>query len=138
MSSPHCVFRKPVMGSGFSCPHASLCHTPMGCSVLCADLDAYDRCNDLLEVLTETGRFALSYTPGTDSYTHGKLMKVQHGGLIGLNRALRPEQPASPVQDIAALVELADAVERRDEELPLQEIINEMRHWQNRRRGREK
>jgi hypothetical protein len=51
-----------------------------------------------------TGRFALSYTPGTDSFTHGKLMKVQHGGLIGLNRALRPQGPASPVQDIAALV----------------------------------
>ncbi|MGD8742826.1 MAG: hypothetical protein PVH46_05325 [Granulosicoccaceae bacterium] len=136
MAGPHCAFRKPVMGSGFTCPHASLCHTPMGCSVLCSDLDAYNRCNTLLELLIEAGRFVLSYTPDTDSFTHGKLMKVQHGGLVGLNKALRPVTEPSPVEDIAELVTLAESLTVRGEELPLQEVITEMRNWQTRRRRR--
>ena len=131
MNRPHCVFRKPVMGSGFPCQHASLCHTPMGCSVLCEDLDAYDRCNDVLETLIHAGRFALGYTLDTDSLTHGKLMKIQHGGLLGLNKVLNPDRDPMDIEDISLLIEQASQAE-----LPLQDIIAEARQWQNRRRGR--
>lgn len=131
MQNPHCAFRKPVMGSGFTCEHASLCHTPMGCSVLCQDLDAFDRCNDLLDTLTEAGRFALGYTPGTDTFTHGKLMKVQHGGLLGIQAFLEPDATADRVENISELVDKALQIE-----LPLQDIINGMRHWKTRRRGK--
>lgn len=131
MDRPHCVFRKPVMGSGFPCRHASLCHTPMGCSVLCGDLAAYDHCQDMLDTLIHAGRFALGFTPDTDSLTHGKLMKVQHGGLLGMNRALNPDREPADIKDISQLIDSATKVD-----LPLQDIIAEMRQWQNRRRGR--
>lgn len=124
------------MGSGYQCRHASLCHTPMGCSVLCADMDAFERCNTVLELLIEAGRFTLGYTPGTDSFTHGKLMKVQHGGLAGLNKAVRPGQVAAPVEDISELTARAIAIDEDGVELPWQAIVTEIRNWENRRRKR--
>ncbi len=131
MDKPHCVFRKPVMGSGYTCEHASLCHTPTGCSVLCEDLEAFDRCSEVLDTLIVAGRFALGYTPATDSFTHGKLMKVQHGGLLGMQRFLRPDSTADKVENIHQLVAQALQVE-----LPLQDIVAEMRAWKNRRRSK--
>lgn len=133
MDHPHCAFRKPVMGTGYGCEHASLCHTPMGCSVLCQSPEHYARCNDVLDSLIEAARFALSYTPGTDSFTHGKLMKVQHGGLIGLNKVLNPAADPHHIENICALIAQVSAID-----LPLQEILAEMREWQNRRRGKKK
>lgn len=110
-------------------------HLPTGCSVTCASAEAFDRCEKFLDHLINTAQFALHYVDGTDSLTHGKLMKVQHGGLQGLQALMHDDE--EPVGDIHAL--LNDAISRygETEVIPTELLLPYIKAHQNKRRKRD-
>lgn len=107
-------------------------HLPTGCSVTCASTEAFGRCEQFLEHLINAAQFVLHYVDGTDSLTHGKLMKVQHGGLQGLQVLV--EETEKPITDIHALMN--DAVSRygKVDEIPTELLLPYIKAHQNKRR----
>jgi hypothetical protein len=107
-------------------------HLPTGCSVTCASLDAFDQCEQFLDQLINAAQFALHYVDGTDSLTHGKLMKVQHGGLQGLQVLI--EETKQPITDIHGLLNKAVACYGTVEDIPAESLLPYIKAHQNKRR----
>jgi hypothetical protein len=132
MSRAHCPFRKTILGSGCQCSQAAMSHLPTGCSVTCASLDAFDQCERFLDQLINAAQFALHYVDGTDSLTHGKLMKVQHGGLKGLQVLI--EESDQAVSDIHGLLNAAVVRYGDIDTIPVESLLPFIKAHQNKRR----
>ena len=131
MARDHCPFRKPILGGTCGCAYAAKTHLPTGCSVTCKDDAAWDRCEQLLEHLISAGQFALHYIDGTDSLTHGKLMKVQHGGLLGLAVLYNDKEQVS---DIHELLEKLVARYGSVGDIPIEPLLPYIKTHENRKR----
>ena len=60
--------------------------------------------------------------------------KVQNGGLLGLQRALRPELRIENVADIAGLTTLGERTYGSLEQFPYQEIVKSIVKFEGRKR----
>jgi len=136
MARDHCPFRKAILGGACGCSLAAKTHLPSGCSVTCKDDVAWDRCEALLDHLVGAAQFVLHYVDGTDSLTHGKLMKVQHGGLFGLCAML--DNGNEQVSDIHGL--LGKAVTRYGSvaNIPVEPLLPYIKAHENRKRKKDK
>jgi hypothetical protein len=135
MTRAHCPFRKTILGGSCQCSRAAMSHLPTGCSVTCASLDAFGQCEQFLDHLINAAQFALHYVDGTDSLTHGKLMKVQHGGLLGLQMLIEESEQA--VGDIHGLLNTAVARYGGIEDIPAELLLPYIKAHQNKRRKKD-
>jgi len=133
MSREHCPFRKAILGGTCSCHLALKAHLPTGCSVSCSDDEAWDQCDALLSEMLGAARFVLQFIEETDSLTHGKFMKVQHGGLLGLAR-LMSNGKSTDVHDIHDLVNAAKQHYGSLHDIPYQELLDDIAKWKLKRR----
>ena len=133
MSREHCPFRKTILGGSCSCHLALKTHLPTGCSVSCSDDGAWDQCDELLGELVVAAKFVLQFMEDTDSLTHGKFMKIQHGGLLGLARLMNDDE-STTVDDIHALVNSARQRYNSLHDIPYQELLDDIANWQLKRR----
>lgn len=132
-----CQFEKAVLSSRCACSKAQRLNLAEREAVVCTLQAARLRCQALLDALHQNARFALKQAHQPDAMPHGKEMKVQCGGLQGLQAALFPES-GEGVGDIAGLVEQAVARFGGLEHLPYQEIVRAIAHYQVRKGRREK
>jgi len=97
---------------------------------------AWQRCGAWLELLRPRAQFALQLTQVSGPLPHGKEMRVQCGGLKGLQALDAPEVADPQVSDVAGL--LAAAAERFGtlEAVPFQDVVKFIAQFQLRRRGR--
>lgn len=107
-------------------------HLPTGCSVTCASLEAFGQCEQFLDHLINAAQFALHYVDGTASLTHGKLLKVQHGGLKGLQALIEESEQA--IEDIHGLLNKAIARYGEIEAVPAESLLSYIKSHQNKRR----
>jgi len=133
MARDHCPFRKTILGGVCACSLAVKAHLPTGCSVTCRDDNAWDRCDDLLSDMITAAQFTLQFVKNTDSMTHGKLLKIQHGGLLGLARLVKGEG-VTAVDDIHALVTSAEQQYSSIQKIPHKDLLNDIAGWQLKRR----
>jgi hypothetical protein len=70
------------------------------------------------------------------SMPHSVLVKIQHGGLLGLQRLLEPGAAGSgAVQDIHALVDQAAGKYSNLDAIPCPALVQDMTGYKLRRRG---
>jgi hypothetical protein len=88
--------------------------------------------------MRRNARFALQLTQAEGPLPHNKEIRVQTGGLLGLQKLLRPEQANSDsVVNIHGLVEQAISEYRELEALPYDRIVQAIVSFQGRKkRGR--
>jgi len=129
----HWPFRKTILGGSCECGQSRLAHLPTGCSVICQSEEAFVRCEELLDKLINVSQFVLQYVEGTDSFTHGKLLKVQHGGLLGLAKEISGSE-MQHVSDINALVNAAKQRYKTLQEFPYPLLLNDIQNWKLKRR----
>ena len=81
-------------------------------------------CNDLLNIMRQKARFSLHVTHATSPLPHAKEIKVQVGGLLGLQKLLNPQAAdASTVGDIYGLTNAALGHYISISELPFAQIV---------------
>jgi len=100
-------------------------------SIACSSPVARAACNQLAGLLREKSAFALGLARTARILPHAMVMKIQCGGLLGLQAALDPEAPAP---DVHRLVRMA--VERHGDlaALPFSTMVQSVAAWQGRRR----
>lgn len=132
-----CAYEKAILTNNCACSLADKFCIAEREGVHCGSAPAQAACIRLLDLLRRQARFALKTTDQRAALPHAKAMRVQVGGLRGIEAVLHPEQPIpTRIQDIRRTVLDAIATFGSLEGLPFQEIIKQVAAYQGRRRLR--
>lgn len=132
-----CPFGKAILTSHFSCEKSARVLLAERVSVSCKEAAARDRCAALLDMLRHKALFALKITHMDEEIPHAKEMKVQCGGLLGLQLALYPEMTGNTgVANIYALVEQVLGQFESMDALPYGDVVKSIAIYEGRRKKR--
>ncbi|WP_303903339.1 hypothetical protein [Thiohalomonas denitrificans] len=128
-----CVFAKAVLRGCAACSHSEKVLIAEREAIACQSPGGHQRCGGLIARLRENALFALRLKQLDGPLPHGKEMKVECGGLLGLSSVAQGED-AEHVDDIGALV--SESLERWHdfEQLPYSEISQWVVKYQSRRK----
>ena len=133
-----CAFEKVVLTHRCSCTCSTRFYLADREGISCDSGTSHGSCIRFLELLHENARFALRITTRETELPHAKEIKVQNGGLLGLQRVLRPDLASDTVSDIAALIATGNKTFGSPEQFPYREIVKSIASFEGRRRPRSK
>lgn len=126
-----CVFERALLARHGVCELALRHQIAERETVACAQPVARAACAQLHGLLREKSAFALKLTETTRILPHAMVMKIQCGGLDGLQAVIDPEAPAP---DVHRLVREAQARYGELAALPWSEVVKGVSAWKARRR----
>jgi len=131
-NSNPCAFYKAVLRRCANCSRAQKVFIAEREAVACKSPGAQQRCKEVVQVMREKALFALKLTHLENALPHGKEIKVECGGLLGLQAAIHPELQSETVSDINGLID--EAVQRHGslDQLPYGEVVKFVVHYQSR------
>jgi hypothetical protein len=133
-----CPFKRVLLPGDFGCRHATVVTRREGPDIACSSSSTQALCAEVLFGLKQHGLPALGYTDDLTELPHGVAMKVQMGGLLGLQRLVGvPAPETAVVADVGAVV--TAGVERYGSTpaIPYAGVVEDMSAFQlKRRRGR--
>ena len=88
MEEYKCAFNATLMGDQFGCIHARHVTRRGGPDVACADDTGHERCRQLFELLKTSALPAFGVEDDLLSMPHSTLVRIQFGGLLGIQRLL--------------------------------------------------
>lgn len=132
-----CVFQKSILTRTCHCSRSHRFCLAEREGVACQSPAAQERCNDFLNQIRDNARFALGMASVSGKLPHGKEMKIQCGGLRGLQQDLLGDE-ADPdlVEDIYALLDQALKRDGEMKALPYPEIVQGIANFRMRKRSR--
>lgn len=133
-----CVFEKAILTRRCSCAVSARFYLADREGISCESAEAQGRCQCFLELLRENARFALKVASLQNELPHAKEIKVQNGGLLGLQRILRPDLGTETVADVAALTALGERTFGSLRQFPFRELVKFIVNFEGRRRTRPK
>lgn len=136
MEEHKCPFSAPLVTHQFGCTKATEVVRRGGAEINCTDSAAHTGCGLLFERMKRAALPAFGVEDDLLSMPHSVLVKIQYGGLLGLQRLLRAAlQVGERVDDIQALA--AEASLRFSDELPYASLVDDITAFKPRaRRGR--
>jgi len=136
MDELKCPFSAPLVTRQFGCACSQEVIHRGGTEINCTDAAAHARCDLLFKRMKTEALPAFGVEDDLLSRPHSVQVKIQYGGLLGLQRLLRAEpQVAERVEDINALVVEA-ALQFRDV-VPCAPLVADITAFKPRaRRGR--
>jgi hypothetical protein len=115
-----CPFGKAILACCCACSLSRRAAIAEREAVICTRAAAREQCCKLYGLLRHNSVFALRLIHASDPLTHANNMKVQCGGLHGLQLAL---DATDEIGDVATLVETAREEFGSLEELPFSQVI---------------
>ena len=132
-----CVFEKAINARRCTCDLSQRFNLADREGVSCTSETGAIRCRQLLDLLRDNARFALQMTNVPGPLPHAKEVKVQIGGMLGLQKLLRPEMiDDDVVHDINGLAEVAIQRFNSLDNLPYSEIVKSVVSFEGRLRRR--
>ena len=133
-----CAYEKAILTNQCACSQAHKFCIAEREGVHCGSDQARADCLELLDILRRQARFTLKHTNTSDrtALPHAKAMRIQVGGLRGIQAVLRPDAPvAGPITDIRGIIRAALARFGSLDRFPFPEIIKYIAAYQGRRRA---
>ena len=131
-----CILEKALNSRKVTCSHSRRLFLADREAVACNTQAAQTRCIALLERLRDSARFALQMTHIGGPLPHNKEIKVQTGGLLGLQALLHPDRAGTDeVTDVFGLINEAELRYGGLAEFPYQDIVKHITRFQGRRRS---
>ncbi len=132
-----CPYEKAILTNHGACSQARKFCIAEREGVQCASDPAQATCLELLERLRQQARFALKSIETSSALPHAKALRIQVGGLRGIQAALTPDEPAPTfIADIRATIEAAVARFGALEHLPFDHIMQQVAAYRGRSRVR--
>jgi len=132
-----CPYEKTILTRNGDCARAERFCIAEREGVRCSAEASQVRCEAFLNLTRQKARFALKVTDQRTALPHAKAMRVQVGGLRGLQAALAPEQPVpARIADIDGLLSRAQTRFGDLAEVPFQAVIQQIAAFQGRQRSR--
>lgn len=130
-----CVFEKTINSRRSTCKQARRFHLADREGIACRSASANALCQELLDHMRSNARFALHLTSANSPLPHAREIKVQTGGLLGLQGQLHPEKSdTDKVDNIIGLVDSALARFERLENLPYDIIVQDIVKFEGRKK----
>lgn len=132
-----CAFDSTLKGDQFGCRHGKPVVRRGGIEVACTGANVHERCALLFENMKNAVLPELGLEDDLLSIPHSVLVKIQFGGLLGLQRRFTAaESQATRVENIDELV--ATAVKECDDlnSIPYQELAGDIIDYRLPRRSR--
>ena len=135
LNQRRCVFEKAVNSRRCNCAQSARFHLADREGVACESATGNALCIGLLDALRRNARFSLHLTHADGPLPHAKELKVQVGGLLGLQRELHPELAhADSVDNINGLALEAIDCYKRIEDLPYESIVQMLASFPGRKK----
>lgn len=138
VNARRCVLEKALNSRTVTCSHSERFHLADREAVGCKSDAAQRRCQDLLTRMRDSARFALQMTYIGGPLPHNKEIKVQIGGLQGLQALLRPGHADNVVEDVYGLVNAAEQRFGALGDFPYQDMVKYITRYQGRSRRSER
>jgi hypothetical protein len=117
----HCPFARAILGSCAACRETERVHIAEREIVTCRTPGSHARCRALYEQLRRSFSFALGSPPADAPLPHAQEMRVQCGGLKGLQQTL---DGSAEVADIDPMLAAAIAHWGAVEDFPYSEVVH--------------
>lgn len=131
-----CVFEKAINARRCSCKQAARFCLADREGVACKSDAGNEMCTELLDTLRRNARFSLHLTHADGPLPHAKEIRVQLGGLLGLQQLIDPDcNDCDRVDNIYALAKATFARYVRLQDLPLERIMQAIVSFQGRRKS---
>ena len=136
MTEHKCPFSAPLVTRQFGCACSQEVIHRGGTEINCTDAVAHARCDLLFQRMKAAALPAFGVEDDLLSMPHSVLVKIQYGGLLGLQRLLRAaSQTGERIDDIQTLV--AEASLRYSDAVPCALLVDDITAFKPRaRRGR--
>lgn len=134
INQQRCVFEKTILSRRAHCHHAHRFNLADREGVGCQHPDAAKLCQATLALMRDKALFALKMTRLEGPLPHAKEIKVQTGGLYGLQQILGNGDNTTPIADIIALLQSALDRYGNIHALPYEEIARSIVHFEGRTR----
>lgn len=129
-----CPFSATLVKNDFNCCHADHVVRRGGAEIACKSADTHVECCALHRQIRSNALEALGLEDDLLSLPHSVLVKIQFGGLLGLQAVMGSE--AAVVADIAALVMTARHSYANFDHIPYAKISSTISDYKLPRRGR--
>lgn len=129
-----CPFEKAIVSRVCGCKQAKKTQLGEREAMNCDDEDAQRQCVRLLTQIRSRANFALGLTHMPSALPHAKAVKLQCGGLLGLQRALDGGEETERIGDISALIKRALKRCGTMDDMPFEEIIRTLAQYDHRQR----
>jgi hypothetical protein len=126
-----CVFAKAILRRCCACSRSQKLFIAEREAVACKSPGGRQRCEEVLEVLRGKAAFALKLQQIDAPLPHAKELKVQCGGMLGVQESLTRES-AEIVSDIHQLLENAFIEYGSADTLPYSEVVRAITSFQPR------
>jgi hypothetical protein len=132
-----CVFEKAINARRCSCEQSARFNLADREGVACKSGTGNAMCAGLLETLRRNARFSLRLTHADGPLPHAKEIRVQVGGLLGVQQLIGPDStPQDTVNNIYALCKSTYARYKNLQGLPLDRIMQAIVSFQGRRKSK--
>lgn len=132
IASIRCEFEKSLTNHKARCAYSRHFWLADREGYACKSDKSSARCRELLEKLRDISRFALKIQQTGDKLPHNMEIRVQAGGLIGIQQLLCSEWQ-DKVEDIHALIERAETEFGSLDNLPYNRIVQSISSYQGRK-----
>ena len=134
MSNDSCVFALPQISEDFSCEFGELVTRRAGPDIACNSVEMCQLCDSVYTQMKAAGLPAFEYEDDLTQVPHGIWVKIQYGGLLGLQQELNGQQDKDKVDNISAVIQQAIHLYEGVEQLPYPNLVPAMQSYRIKRR----
>jgi hypothetical protein len=128
-----CVFEKTINSRRCSCEKSMRFHLADREGIACKSASGNALCIELLNTMRRNARFALHLTSADAPLPHAKEIKVQTGGLLGLQGLLHPDKAeATNIDNVIGLIDRSVQQYGRLQDLPYAAIVQAIVRFEGR------
>jgi len=130
-----CAFEKAINSRRCTCDKSRRIHLADREGISCRSASAHALCKTLLDGMRSKARFALHLTRADGPLPHAREIKVQTGGLLGLQGLLYPEKSdAGNIDNAIGLIDTALTRFGTLENLPYDIIVQSIVRFEGRKK----
>ncbi len=130
-----CVFEKAINSRRCTCSKSRCFHLADREGIACKSAAGNALCSVLLQLMRNNARFALHLTTVQGPLPHAKEIRVQTGGMLGLQGLVYPEKKdQAGVDDIITTIDNALQRHGRLEDLPFDVIVQGIVKFEGRKK----
>jgi hypothetical protein len=135
MDEYKCAFSNTLITNQFGCEKAEQVTRRGGPDIACTSDESHQRCEKLFQQMKAAALPAFGVEDDLLSMPHSVLVKIQHGGLLGLQRLLDGAAGSGDVKNIHALVDQTTGKYNKLDAVPYPALVQDMTAYKLRRRG---
>ena len=130
-----CPFTAPLVKKDFLCPQADEVIRRGGSEIACKNLASHSQCTKMHTQIKLSALAAMNLEDDLLTVPHNILVKIQYGGLLGLQAMIFPEKANSiQVENIENLIAEASSAYGELANMPLETINETISNFKTQRR----